>query len=218
MEYHLAIETSSSPSSIALLNGTQLIQEKTIEVQQQTSALLGSHASGLLKDEGITPKDLKWVSVSMGPGSYTGLRVGLSLAKGLCYALNIPLVPVSSLKAVAHSYLLNSNPEDGMLLPIFDARKGNVYSATYTNKLEVVQKPNRYQLKELISTLDIKEKWHIITPNRSKIDIFDKSKYIVEILEINAHCVGLLSVKEHKKTLSEDIAYLNPTYIINNYF
>jgi tRNA threonylcarbamoyladenosine biosynthesis protein TsaB len=85
-----------------------------------------------LKEVGIAYKDLVAIAVSHGPGSYTGLRIGVSAAKGLCYALGIPLIAVDTLKILA----AQAPVSDGLIIPMIDARRMEVYSAIFTSELE----------------------------------------------------------------------------------
>ena len=82
----------------------------------------------IIKEAGITFQDLSAIAVSQGPGSYTGLRIGVSAAKGLCYALEIPLIAVDTLQVLASQ----ANVSDGLIIPMLDARRMEVYSAIFT--------------------------------------------------------------------------------------
>lgn len=218
MEYHLAIETSNAPTSIALLKDGDLIGEKTIVEQKQTAALLAGCIPELLSHAGIKKSNLSWISVSMGPGSYTGLRVGLSLAKGLAYALGIPIVPVSSLEAYAYGFTLeNPVKEKDQLIPLFNARKGNVYAAIYSGTLDNLKNPNRYSLSELLKELDTHKKIFLFSAEPKIFDNLIGEKHSIKKLELKAEFVGKLGFIHRNFKLFNDIAYLNPTYIINKY-
>lgn len=123
----LAIETSTLTSSVALLKNGSLAAELSIHTKKTHSEMLMPNIEQMLVLAGADRKDLSAVAVSIGPGSFTGLRIGLSTAKALAYALNIPIVGVPTLTALAYNC-----PIPGALLsPMLDAQKGNVYQALY---------------------------------------------------------------------------------------
>lgn len=123
----LAIDTATLVSSVAIATPETLVAELTIQTRKTHSERLMPHIASLLKMAEITQTSLKAVAVSIGPGSFTGLRIGLATAKALTYALNIPLIGVPTLAALAFSC-----PVPGVILaPMLDAQKGNVYLGLY---------------------------------------------------------------------------------------
>lgn len=136
MAYILNIETATKNCSVSLGKDKQLID--VIEYASESY----SHAEKLhvfidriLKQNRLKPSDLNAVAVSKGPGSYTGLRIGVSAAKGLAYALNIPLISLSTLTILARKITINS----GFIIPIIDARRMEVYSAVYDQHYTLVR-------------------------------------------------------------------------------
>jgi tRNA threonylcarbamoyladenosine biosynthesis protein TsaB len=134
----LSIETSTTVCSAALHRDGKLLS--VLEVHQEYS-----HASklGLLVQEAIRladvqEREIEAVAVAAGPGSYTGLRIGVSLAKGFCYALDIPLISVATLEILAARVSKISSPE-ALLCPMIDARRMEVYCAVFDKNLEVVE-------------------------------------------------------------------------------
>jgi tRNA threonylcarbamoyladenosine biosynthesis protein TsaB len=133
----LSLETSTSVCSVALHQEGNLKFVSEIHEDQAHAGKLSpliEHALNLL---GWEADSLDAVAVSGGPGSYTGLRIGTSTAKGLCLALNIPLIAVDSLKVMA-SYVTKLNVSDGHLCPMLDARRMEVYCSLYTSQLDTV--------------------------------------------------------------------------------
>src|SRR5690554_7515544 len=121
----LNIETSTEVCSVNLARDGQLICERESLEGLNHSQLLTVFIEELFEESGCKPQELQAVAVSKGPGSYTGLRIGVSVAKGLCYALQKPLLAFSSLEVMAAAFLQSGNaPEDGALLcPLMDARR-----------------------------------------------------------------------------------------------
>lgn len=131
----LGIETATLVSSVAVATADTLLAEITLQTKKTHSELLMPHIAKLLDSAGVKKTDLKAVAVSIGPGSFTGLRIGLATAKTLAYALKIPLIGVPTLAAMAYGV-----PVPGSILaPILDAQKGNVYQALFEWKEGRVQ-------------------------------------------------------------------------------
>ena len=123
----LAIDTASSVSSVAVASEGKLQAEVTVEAGRTHSETLLSHIEGALSFAGVERSALRGVAVSIGPGSFTGLRIGLATAKAIAYGLGIPLVGVSTLAALA----LAGPVPAGHTLVLMDAQKGNAYAGLY---------------------------------------------------------------------------------------
>ncbi len=123
----LSLETSTLVSSVALTTEEALVAEITLQTKLTHSERLMPHISIILEMADMTPKDLSAIAISIGPGSFTGLRIGLATAKALAYALQIPVIGVPTLDALAFGCL-----QPGLCLsPMLDAQKGNVYQAVF---------------------------------------------------------------------------------------
>jgi tRNA threonylcarbamoyladenosine biosynthesis protein TsaB len=123
----LAIETSTLAGGVALLDGDQLIAEHTLYARTTHSERLMATVDRLLGDSGWAIGELEGVAVSIGPGSFTGLRIGVSTAKGLALALGIPLIGIPTLDALAVTLPHAADP----VCPILDAKKGEVYASLF---------------------------------------------------------------------------------------
>ena len=123
----LAIDTASSVSSVAVASEGKLRAEVTVEAGRTHSETLLSHIEGVLSFAGVECSALRGVAVSIGPGSFTGLRIGLATAKAIAYGLGIPLVGVSTLAALALAFPV----PDAHTLALMDAQKGNAYAGLY---------------------------------------------------------------------------------------
>ncbi|MCF2565033.1 tRNA (adenosine(37)-N6)-threonylcarbamoyltransferase complex dimerization subunit type 1 TsaB [Streptococcus gallolyticus subsp. gallolyticus] len=124
----LAFDTSSKALSVAILDGKNLLADVTVNIKKNHSITLMPAIDFLMTSVDLQPSDLDRIVVAQGPGSYTGLRVAVATAKTLAYTLNIELVGVSSLYALAAAADL-----DGLVVPIMDARRNNVYAGFYKN-------------------------------------------------------------------------------------
>jgi tRNA threonylcarbamoyladenosine biosynthesis protein TsaB len=124
----LALDTSNTTLGIALLENNQVLGEYITNLKKNHSVRIMPAVQTLMKDCGKTPQDLTKIIVAKGPGSYTGVRIGVTIAKTLAWTLNIPLVGISSLEVLAASVGRHFN---GFVSPIFDARRGQVYTGLY---------------------------------------------------------------------------------------
>jgi tRNA threonylcarbamoyladenosine biosynthesis protein TsaB len=126
----LAIDTSSVAGSIALVEDGLVAGELMVsDVGRHSKWLLGA-VDEFLKDQGLEVSEIDLFAVGSGPGSFTGLRIGISTLKGLAWALGRPVIGVSTLEALA----MNLSVEDGLVCPLLDARKKQVYSALFSVK------------------------------------------------------------------------------------
>ena len=143
------IDTSTNQGSVAIAEGGSLLSESFLPSNSSYSKTLINSLDDLLKKCKIRINDIDGFAVSIGPGSFTGLRIGLSTCKGFNLATGKPIIPVGTLDAIVESFLsapefLNSairNPQSPILLcPILDAKKGEVYASLYKYEKEVIKK------------------------------------------------------------------------------
>ncbi len=130
----LGIETSGTVGGVALCQDNRVIIAGNLGAPSRHDKELVSSIKSILHTAGWTPHDIDLIAVDVGPGSYTGIRVGVTCAKTLAYALNKPVIDVPAFDAMAESYPMNSTP----ICPIMDARRGYVYACIY--QLENAQK------------------------------------------------------------------------------
>lgn len=136
----LSIETSTQVCSVAVSKNGVLTSLMETSVSNSHAELITLLCEKALAESNITFSDLQAVAVSQGPGSYTGLRIGASTAKGFCYALDIPLIAVSTLKAMALGLLNQTQSTDNVLFcPMIDARRMEVYNEIFNHDLQVIQ-------------------------------------------------------------------------------
>ncbi len=127
----LQLETATSVCSVALSINGKTVSIKEAQGQNLHAANLTIFVTEVLEAAGLGFKDLDAVAVSKGPGSYTGLRIGVSSAKGLCYALDIPLIAIETLEMMAAGFLTENNAYTGLVCPMIDARRMEVYTAIF---------------------------------------------------------------------------------------
>ena len=132
----LAFDGTAKAATVAVTDGDQILGYSTINNGLTQSELLLPMAENLLKDLKMTFNDMEILATSVGPGSFTGVRIGVSLVKGLAFGRNIPCVGVSTLEALAE----NLSPLKGILVPCMDARRGQVYSATFSYDGEKIER------------------------------------------------------------------------------
>ncbi|WP_312337099.1 tRNA (adenosine(37)-N6)-threonylcarbamoyltransferase complex dimerization subunit type 1 TsaB [Anaerospora hongkongensis] len=123
----LAIETATLASGVALATADKLVAEIIVQTRKTHSERLMPHIEQLLELGQVAKEDITAIAVSIGPGSFTGLRIGLATAKALAYVWNVPVIGVSTLAALAYA----CPAPNSLICPLLDAQKGNVYQAVY---------------------------------------------------------------------------------------
>ncbi|UBH12874.1 tRNA (adenosine(37)-N6)-threonylcarbamoyltransferase complex dimerization subunit type 1 TsaB [Macrococcus armenti] len=144
----LHIDTSNHPLSVSITDGDSVLAEFNSGMRINHSITLMSQVESLLKYTGLTMKDIEGVTVAHGPGSYTGLRIGVTAAKTLAYTLDIPLYSVSSLAALAATVRMH----EFLLIPVFDARRNHVFAGMYRYKgvkLEMIEEDQYISIDKL---------------------------------------------------------------------
>lgn len=146
----LAIETSGKYCSVALIHEGLAEFTREDKVEMNHARAIGPYVDECVKEARRREWKIDAVAVSMGPGSYTGLRIGLSMAKGLCFSLGVPLIGVSTLKLIAVKAMFRNIDFQGdeILVPMIDARRMEVYTAAYDFRLDALMEPHPIILSE----------------------------------------------------------------------
>ena len=213
MNLLLNIETSTKVCSVSLaLNGDILASKEESSEKYIHSEKLNVFIEELFTQVDYQLKDLAAICVSKGPGSYTGLRIGVSCAKGFCYALDIPLISIDSLSVLARGYLndnfINANT---ILMPMIDARRMEVYTAVFNHKAEIQTSISAEVIdseffvtnKEIILIGDGAKKFNSVIPRNVRIE---------NHLSSSKGMASLSYLKFSKKEF-EDVAYFEPYYL-----
>lgn len=215
----LQIETATSVCSCALsLNGKTIgvkeINQPNIHIEKLTLLI-----RALLQESEHTFDELNAIAVSTGPGSYTGLRIGVSTAKGLCYALDIPLIAVNTLDAMAEGFLEKFLMVDqgSLICPMIDARRMEVYSATYDYRLKQVEGTAARIIDEnSFKELGNKYKLLLFGDGANKFTQLFHNTNHVEIIEGFENSAAYLTKKAYQKAQNkefENLAYFEPFYL-----
>src|ERR1700744_3965916 len=137
----LQIETATTVCSVALANQGKILAVKQINERNVHAEVITLYIQDVLNEAGVKYEDIQAIAVSCGPGSYTGLRIGVSTAKGLCFALDKPLIAVETLDSMAYGIIAGKKYSNILLCPMIDARRMEVYTALYDldgNQIEEV--------------------------------------------------------------------------------
>lgn len=208
----LNIETATKKCSVSIAKKGETIALREIAEEGYSHAeKLHVFIEELISESKITFKDLNAIAVSQGPGSYTGLRIGVSSAKGLCYALNIPLIAVDTLQSLAAQISISN----GFIIPMIDARRMEVFSAIYDKDLNNIQKVAAEIITEE-SYQNQDEEMHFLGDGASKCKEFlNKSNFIFhdEIIYPSAKEMSKLSFEKYKISDTVDVAYFEPLYV-----
>ena len=210
----LSLETATTTCSVSLINAGKLIAEQNYYLDKSHSSLLPAIIEELLVNCNIEKNELQAVALSDGPGSYTGLRIGSSVAKGLCFALDIPLIAVNTLKALALSVV--SEPlSEYIFCPMLDARRMEVYTSFYDFNLNEVLPTSAIPL-ERDSFESFSDKKLLLFGNgagKTK-ELFQGLDYVhyLDSVQVKASAVGLLANEQFEKEAFENLAYYEPNY------
>ena len=216
MSYILNLETSSKNCSVSLLKGDKIVN--TIEREDDSyrhSELLTSFIDQILSNEKICTENLSAVSVSKGPGSFTGLRIGFSVAKGLCFPHNIPVIGINSLKILALSYI----PEKGEhILSLIHDKNESFYLMLLDSNYNEVEKPSVVLIDEnFLSKYQNIDSLSVVCNTESIKKIINSKSIKIHINSVSAKHMGNISKENFDKKKFEDLAYFEPMYIKKSY-
>ena len=219
MSKFILIETATQACSVAIAEDNEILVYKELDEPKAQAAKLAPLIEQALNQAGVSPKECAAVSVSKGPGSYTGLRVGVSTAKGLCFGANIPLIGVETLTILCSEALDQCKDENTLIVPMLDARRMEVYTSSYNSKGEKITDTQAMILDEnsfseefeqygtIIFIGDGVEKFKAVLPE----DKLAKSNFISTCPSAK-HMVRETLERWNKKS-HEDVAYFEPFYL-----
>ena len=228
----LCIETSTAVCSVALVNNGNVIALRESLDGQNHAEKITIFIDEVMKEANLSYKDLDAVATSMGPGSYTGLRIGVSTAKGLCYAMEKPLIAIDTLAAMAYGFKDTKTPRHqdtkltdngqqptAILCPMIDARRMEVYSAFFNEELEKVSETEAVIVDEN-SFMELKQSNHLYlfgdgADKLASLFENDENITVVEKFHCSAAYMAKLADKAFKNNDFVDTAYFEPFYLKN---
>ncbi|WP_353086899.1 tRNA (adenosine(37)-N6)-threonylcarbamoyltransferase complex dimerization subunit type 1 TsaB [Flavobacterium sp.] len=210
----LCLETATRNCSVALAREGQVISLREKAEEGYTHAeKLHVFIEEVLQEAGVLASELDAVAVSKGPGSYTGLRIGVSAAKGLCYALQIPLISVSTLQILAHATPVN----EGYIIPLIDARRMEVYTAVF----DAYGKPLS-AVEAMILNETSFEAWQgpctfvgDCMPKAKTVLTHPRFQFLESVIFPSAQTMAKLAETLYQEKQFEDVAYFEPFYLKN---
>jgi tRNA threonylcarbamoyladenosine biosynthesis protein TsaB len=212
----LSIDTSTMVSSVALHQDDKLLVLSELMMGKSHSGMLTTLIDNMVKYAGFTLADLDAIAIAKGPGSYTGLRIGASTAKGLCFALDKPLIAINTLEAMA-TQVSNFFSENQLLCPMIDARRMEVYS--------LISDTNSLIIRETMAEIIDENSFAEILAEKSIVFFGDgaakcKTKLNHEnaifpniSIEPSAKTVGILASKAYMNQAFENIVTFEPFYL-----
>ena len=221
MAYLLHIESSSTVCSVAISKDAELKALKELNNGYTHAENLHVFIAQLLKDSSLSAKDLNAISISSGPGSYTGLRIGFSAAKGLAYALQKPLITIDTLKALNNIAIQKVN-EEALFCPMMDARRMEVYCAVYDNQFNEILPSQALVLDEnTIQTFNLNKPIYFFGDGMPKAKhLLQNIPYSFFIENIAASASSMISLAFEKFLAKDfaDVAYSEPNYLKEFFF
>lgn len=216
MSLILNIETSTKTCSVSLAkDGQTIICIEETSDQYIHAEKLNVFIENLFNKSGLSIDKLDAVCVSKGPGSFTGLRIGVASAKGFCYALDIPLLSIDSLTVLTHQYLQNNQVgEIDLMIPMIDARRMEVYTTVFNAKKNMIAPISP-------KIIDEKSFSEYTVPIHLFGDGAEKCKSVLSATNVHVHnslltsasAMSSLSYQKYKNKEYEDLAYFDPFYL-----
>lgn len=210
----LNIETATKNCSVGLAKDGKTIAIREIATQNFSHAeKLHVFIEELFSEAQLKLQDLNAVAVSQGPGSYTGLRIGVSAAKGLCYALSVPLIAVDTLELLARKITIT----EGIIVPMIDARRMEVFCAFFDGKYNKIRE-TKAEIIDETTYQELSETLHLIGDGAMKFkEVLTDAKfqYYPEIEFPSATEMAQVSYQKFQNNQLEDVAYFEPFYLKN---
>lgn len=218
----LNLESSTDICSVSLSENGRLIGLAESDEGQNHARLLSVFADRLMKEAGLPFSQLNAVSVSEGPGSYTGLRIGVSLAKGLCYANQIPLIAVSPLKAMSR-FVASGLEKYGLektgnlvFCPMIDARRMEVYTALYDEQTREIEPVSAKIIDSQAFGEYLRDHQLVFFGNGSfkcKAEIKHQNAFFIDGIKTSAQFMCSLAHEAYENKQFVDVAYFEPFYL-----
>jgi tRNA threonylcarbamoyladenosine biosynthesis protein TsaB len=213
MTFILNIETATKNCSVSIAkNGEVVVVKELNDLNYSHAEKLHPFIEEVLKEAKIEIQTLAAVAVSKGPGSYTGLRIGVSAAKGICFSIDTPLISIDTLTSLATSITV----VEGVLVPMLDARRMEVYSAIFSSDYQQTRKIEA-QIIDENSFSEVLEKGKVtfLGDGAAKCSevITHKNAFFVDDKFPSAKEMATLSFEKFKKNEFEDVAYFEPFYL-----
>lgn len=215
----LLLETATRSCSVSLARNGKVICSRESTVINSHSAMITVFIDEVLAETSIKYNELHAIAVSKGPGSYTGLRIGVSTAKGLCYALDIPLISVGTLKSMAAYFKIKNQEIDktALLCPMIDARRMEVYSAIFDNELNEVERVSAKIIEEnsFGKFLDSNKIYFFGDGSEKCESVLGNHRNTCFVASFEASSFGMAAIAQNKFDTDsfEDLAYFEPFYL-----
>lgn len=211
----LNIETSTTLCSVALAEAGKVISVKEINEGYTHAENLHVFIEEVLSKAGKSVKDLHAIAVGSGPGSYTGLRIGVSAAKGLAYALKIPLISVNTLQIMT-AVAIHKEKSDVLFCPMLDARRMEVYTAVFDSQLNTVKETAAKILPDDLSFFELDKPVCFFGDGMIKckgvLQHLPQSSFLDDVVPLSS-ALAALSHKKLGASQFEDVAYFEPFYL-----
>jgi tRNA threonylcarbamoyladenosine biosynthesis protein TsaB len=209
----LNIETTTKNCSVSIAEKGEILAIKELNNGNYSHAeVLHPFIVAILKEANLTTNQIDAVAVSKGPGSYTGLRIGVSAAKGLCFAFDKPLISIDTLTSLSYSISI----EDGIIVPMLDARRMEVYAAVFDKDHQQVRQI-KAEIIDATSFSEELEKGNVYFlgdgSQKCKETITHKNAVFIEDKFPSSKEMASLSYLKYKKNDIEDVAYFEPFYL-----
>lgn len=214
MALFLNIDTAVDYASVCISDNEKIIAYSENAATTAHASWIGNAIRALFASNQLSMNHLDAIAVSNGPGSYTGLRIGLATAKGLCFALHKPLICLSTLELMARS-VIKETPDNGLICPAIDARRMEIYTAVYKKDLTIVTHPEalivyEHSFGDLLADHRVLFTGNAVNKLQSTIKhsnaVFSNTRY-------SAADMPFLTIKHFRENQFADLSYIEPFYL-----
>ena len=216
MAYLLTIDTTTELATVCISKDEQVLAYEQNHSQRDHAAFVQPAIKRLSEQTGVKLKSIECVAVAGGPGSYTGIRVGMASAKGLCYALNVPLIIINTLEAMALSAIMEfKETSETIYCPMIDARRMEVFTAVYDKELtEGITTKSLILHKDSFKDIEPEKKMLFTGSGAKKCELLlERENVRFEQVEIKAEALAKIAAQKYKRSEFSDIHLSEALYI-----
>ena len=213
----LSLETSTKACSVALIRNGEILTNEELHIEHAHSEKLTILIGGCVANAGVSLGEVDAFAVAKGPGSYTGLRIGVATAKGLCFALDKPLIAINTLEAMAYD-ISSIYPENYWLCPMLDARRMEVYCALYDHQLRIIMPTVAIVMDAQSFQTQLAQKPILFFGNgaakcRDALGKSPNAHFANKVITPSAKAIASLATEVYQQNLFENAADLEPFYL-----
>jgi tRNA threonylcarbamoyladenosine biosynthesis protein TsaB len=211
----LGIDTGTDVCSVALFDESGIICSRESKRDFSHASILSVFIDECVKEAGVSLKQLDAIAIASGPGSYTGLRVGASTAKGMCFALDRPLISIDSLTTLAYSTIDMNLAAGDIVMPMIDARRKEVYISSFDHALNIISPIEKLELDQAFFNQVESKKCVLIGNGYMKFEEYLTDNFVKSYTDTKASFLRIPAFKAYNSNNFQEIISFSPFYLNN---